>query len=561
MKMKITLVWILALLCFGSFQESSGTGRTKIWIFLKDRPYLNSEELSAKHLARFSPEAVNRRTVRGEPRLEESDFSVDPSYVKALESSGARILVESRWLNAVSARCDDSCREKVTALSFVKEIRPVVTYRRRPEVITDVPAFAAEVEETTGLKYGQSKAQLTQLNVPKVHRKGYAGQGEIVAIFDTGFRKDHIAFKDLTVVAEHDFVFGDDNVTNGGDSDSHGTGTWSCVGGAAPGKLYGAAYKASFLLANTEDVRSESQVEEDNWVAAFEWADKLGASVINSSLGYRDWYQPSDFNGATAVTTIIANTAAKKGIVVANSAGNEGPGVSTLNAPADAKKILTVGAVNANGLIADFSSRGPTADGRLKPEVVARGVATVVANNRSSTSFGASNGTSFSSPLVAGCAAALLSARPDWKPKDVIEAMTMTASQADAPDNTYGYGIVNLLAAIDYLPKKSVVLDHKELKDTSNTTKPYALSVRARAQRGLNDNAVFLFWKVQGESGYKMVQMSADPSKEDYFLAEIPAQSKGSTIQYYFRAQDVKGRKRKLPNKAPKQGTFDFMVR
>src|SRR5262249_53689076 len=158
-----------------------------------------------------------------------------------------------------------------------------------------------------------------------VHSQGFAGQGEIVAIFDSGFRKDHIAFKNHPIVAEHDYVFDDDNVQDGGQFDTHGTGTWSCVGGSAPGQLFGRAYKGSFILTATEDIGSETKVEEDNWVAAFEWADRLGATVISSSLGYSNWYTKADFNGTTAVTSRVASTAAKKGIVVVNSAGNDGP--------------------------------------------------------------------------------------------------------------------------------------------------------------------------------------------------------------------------------------------
>ncbi len=426
------------------------------------------------------------------------------------------------------------------------------TYRRALEAIEEVRGIQTFApDETSGLSYGTSKGQLTQLKVPQVHNKGFAGQGEIVAIFDSGFRKDHVAFAGHEIVAEKDFVFDDNNVSNGQSADSHGTSTWSCVNGEAPGTLYGPAYKAKVILASTEDIRSETVVEEDNWVGAVEFADRLGATVISSSLGYTDWYLPDDYDGVTAVTSRVASMAARKGILVVNSAGNSGPGASTLGAPADANNILAVGAVTANGSIADFSSRGPTADGRIKPEVVAQGVFTFVATDFSTNTFGRSSGTSFSCPLTAGCAAVLFSARQDWTPLQVREAIMKTASQAASPDNTFGYGVVNLLAALDYLPINSVVIDHKPLKNTPNAVQPYKVQARIRAQRGLNEDQLFLFWKPQGAGTYQKVPLTAIPNSADKFQGTIPPQSKGTTILYYIAAKDSKGKQGKYPFKAP----------
>jgi subtilisin family serine protease len=277
-------------------------------------------------------------------------------------------------------------------------------------------------------------------------------------MFDTGFRKDHVAFApaytDGRVLAEHDFVFGDGNTQNElGDDPSqhnHGTLTWSTLGGQADGNLYGPAYGADFILAKTEDIRSETQVEEDNWMAAVEWADSIGADVISSSLAYSDWYVYANFDGDQAVTTIAADMAAEMGIVVCNSASNSGPSAGTIAAPADADSIVTVGAVTSLGTIASFSSRGPTFDGRIKPEVCAQGVQTTCASPSGTTGYTTASGTSLSCPLVGGCAAVLLSAHPDWTPMQVREALMMTASQSATPDNNYGWGIVDLLAAVNY---------------------------------------------------------------------------------------------------------------
>lgn len=558
--MKTRFLSFLFILCvFPILPAMASSGR--VWILFTDRPALTGKALLAARVQSLTPAAASRRLVRADVIWDESDEPLDSSYVRRIRAAGATVFVESRWLNGVSAVCGESCLERVRKLPFVSEIRPVAVYRRAKEpIIEDTSKSLLNAEQSTGLKYGKSKEQLEQLNVPPVHKKGFAGQGEIVAIFDSGFRKDHIAFRGHTIVAEHDFVFQDDNVGNGSGFDSHGTATWSCVNGEVPGTLFGPGFKASVILAVTEDIRSETIVEEDNWVAALEWADGLGATVVSSSLGYPDFYRPSDLNGTTAITSRAASKAFRKGIVVVSSAGNEGPGVSTLGPPADAKKILAVGAVDIRGQIAGFSSRGPTADGRLKPEVVARGVSTFIATERSNTAYGRSDGTSFSCPLVAGCVAALLSAHPEWKPVQVREAFIKTASQAAQPDNTSGYGIVDLATALDYLPKRSIVIEHKPLKDSSSTTRPFQITARIRAQRGLKSDQLFVFWKRNGDSGFQKVPLTAVSNQPDQFEGQIPAQSKGTTISYYLSAKDSKGRTGKLPFTAPSD-LFSFQIR
>lgn len=560
LKFSLGFLFVLSLFVIENENTQAG-GRDKVWIFFTER-IAQHHPAGSKNLKSFSNAAISRRLRRAEIPFDESDLPVQKQYIDAVQRSGATVLIESRWLHAVSARCDASCRDRVSRLRFVTEIRPVRTYFRPLEPISPAPSgaepLAAAAEKA--LRYGKSKEQLNQIKVPFLHKKGFAGQGEIVAVFDGGFRKDHAAFKKQTVLAERDFVFGDDNVTNGSTTDSHGTATWSCVGGEAPGKLYGAAYRSQFLLAATEDIRGETIVEEDNWVAGFEWADQNGASVISSSLGYSDWYTQSDYNGVTAITSKVVSKAAKKGIVVVNSAGNSGPGPSTLVAPSDAKNMISVGAVNFLGAIAGFSSRGPTADGRIKPEVVARGVSTFVATSSSTNSFGRSSGTSFSCPLVAGAVATLLSAHPDWKPVQVREALLETASQSQNPDNTYGWGIVDLFAASEYLPKKSVVIDeHTPLKNSSNTSNPYRATARIRAQRGINPAQLFLFWKKEGDSTFQKVPFAAIAGKPDQFEAFIPGQPRGTTVLYYLGARDIKGKATTLPFPAP-SSTFQFRI-
>ncbi len=537
-------------------KEASG----RVWIFFKDKPQWKLKAYHPATVLQYSDAALQRRESRGLASWEENDLPVDSSYVNMVRSAGARVRTESRWLNAVSAVCNADCVARVRAFSFVSSIEPVRTYRRPLESIQQTPEIRLAPQSTDALSYGSSRDQLEQLRVPVVHNRGFSGKGEIVAVFDTGFRKDHLAFRSQKLIDERDFVFDDDNVTNGGNFDSHGTGTWSCIGGATPGQYYGPAYQADFLLAVTEDIGSETIVEEDNWVAAMEWADRNGASVISSSLGYINWYGPSDFNGTIPVTSRAASTAARKGIVVVNSAGNEGPGSPSLSAPADAFDILAVGAIDSQGIIANFSSRGPTVDGRIKPEVVARGVATYVAGSFTPQAFVRASGTSFACPLVAGCAAVLLSARPDWTPLQVREALMMTASRANAPDNDYGWGIVNLNKAIDFLPAKSVVIDHKPLKDTNRTAQPYQVLTKIRAQRALNPSQLFLNWRRQGSATFTKVLFQAVAGQADRFQALIPSQSSGTTVEYFLSAKDVAGKQTRIPYRAP-TNLYSFKIR
>lgn len=538
---------VVTLLCFIFIDHAQTSDQSKVWILFKDRPFLKQSTLHPTQITHFTKEAIRRREDRATVAWDESDYPPDSLYINSLKQAGAKILVESRWLNGVSALCDSKCRQAVNQFSFVSEIRPVVTYRRSKEKI--LPAAPEELKPSANqLAYGSSLAQLQQIKVPFLHQRGFAGQGEIIAIFDAGFRKDHVAFKNATIVGEHDYVFNRDFVS---DIDSHGTSTWSCVGGAAPGVLFGPGYKASFILAITEDVRSETQVEEDNWVAAFEWADRLGATVVSSSLGYIDWYTPADLNGSTPITSRVASTAAKKGIVVVNSAGNEGPGSQTLGAPADARNILAVGAVDKNGMLTFFSSRGPTADGRIKPEVVARGLSTWVATDFGTHSFGRGSGTSFSCPLVAGASAALLSAHQEWNPFQLREAVIQTANNAAQPDNDAGYGIPNFQTAYDYVPVNGINFQHTPLKNTSNHTAPIPVTARIRAYRGLNPSAVFVMWKRQGSANaFTQVHLSASATV-DRFEGKIPTQPAGTTVMYFLTAKDSAGKVFKFPLHAP----------
>jgi serine protease AprX len=380
--------------------------------------------------------------------------------VERLAGTGVR--QRSRWLNGVSVELDPRGREAIRGLSCVLGLQPVAHLRRR-EAVPAVPSAGPPGGSSASrpgdhtYDYGPSFHQLDMLRVPEAHDMGITGEGVFVCCLDSGFYKEHEALQSMEIVAEYDFVFGDGDTQNSAEDDPgqhrHGTGVVAVIGAFVPGRLIGPAFGAAFLLGKTEDIRSETAVEEDNWVAGMEWADSLGAEVISSSLGYREFdggggYSWSELDGSTAVTTVAANRAVERGIAVAVSMGNDGPAPGTLSAPADAVRILSCGAVDSARRLADFSSRGPTGDGRLKPEVCAQGVDTYWASSSGPFNYGYADGTSLSTPLVGALCALLLQAHPDWSPLKVREALAFSAGRFRTPDNGYGHGVPDLVKAL-----------------------------------------------------------------------------------------------------------------
>ncbi len=443
-----------------SFLADRNADTASVWVFFTDKAISGREGFQAEAAAvSISPKVLKRRAKVNRDEVLFVDLPVAPEYVDRVAALGGRLRRVSKWLNAASFNIAPDQLDAVAALPFVAEIRPVAEFKDKPTETAPIRSAPDQSLDATALSYGYALDQLAQIHVPEVHDKGYDGTGVTLAMFDTGFRLTHEAFAqafaDGRVLAMYDFVFNDSNVDyepgiDWSSSISHGTLTWSTAAGYKPGYLYGPAYKANILLAKTEDVRSETQVEEDNWIAALEWADSLGADVISSSLGYSDWYTSADMDGATAPISIAAGTAASLGIVVCNSMGNEGPGTTSMSAPADAFDIIAVGAVDAGGTIASFSSRGPTADGRTKPEVVARGVSTSAASASSDAAYTTASGTSLSTPLMAGVACLLVQARPEFPPTLIRQALMETADRATNPDNNYGWGLANADSALSW---------------------------------------------------------------------------------------------------------------
>ena len=465
-------------------QELRRTDRRReslpVWVYFKDRGGAEAQSLD-KALVRarqdLAARCLRRRSkVRDASGLvDSSDLPVNPPYIERVAPLVKKIRTVSRWLNAVSAEAAPPGIAALRALPFVREVDLVLSFARNEPSAPQGPDEALDIPDPFFALYGPSFTQINQIHVWPLHRAGFSGRNVLVCMMDTGFRKSHEIFSNARLVAEWDFVNGDgdveQNLADPNDySDSHGTGTWSILGGYKPGELVGPAHGADFLLAKTETEKFEQPIEEDYWVAGIEWAESLGADVVSSSLGYIDWYSFADLDGKTAVTTRAANRAVSLGVVVVNAAGNERDNAwRHIIAPADGFDVIACGAVDSMARIASFSSPGPTFDGRIKPEVCALGVRNWLASNRTdgSSTYSRGSGTSFSTPLVAGAAALLLEIHPDWTPAQVRAALLSTASRSQAPDNDFGWGIVDAALAADIgLP--SISLSGYDLDDDAS---------------------------------------------------------------------------------------------
>lgn len=443
-----------------------------VWVYLRDKGpdfgRARIESLRSLDLP-LSQRALARRSLRAKGTIvDRTDLPVFPSYVDAIGEHAGEVRTVSRWLNAVSVRATAEELLQLTRFEFVRRIEPVATeIRILPDPEPDFergspPPRTLELDSersfprtTIPFDYGPSASQVYIMLSDLLHNAGYDGSGVLICMLDTGFRTDHSALAHLNLIAERDFINWDaETGFEPGDPSgqfSHGTWTLGTVAGFEDGELVGPAFAADYALAKTERVDAEVPAEEDYWVAGLEWADSLGADVVSSSLGYFDWYTYDDMGGDSAVTSRAAGLAAAKGILVVTSAGNEGnmwgAGNGGLIAPGDADSVITVGAVDDLGTVAPWSSRGPTFDGRIKPEVCGMGVSTRTINEAGTTGYKRVSGTSLSTPLVAGACAQILQMRPAWTPMEVRDAIIQTATQASMPDNAYGYGIINAFAA------------------------------------------------------------------------------------------------------------------
>ncbi len=405
-----------------------------------------------------------------EPTSRQLGLPLDPAALDWLQEHDIRIRFQSRWLNAVSAELRAGEVDRLRAHPLIAGVEPVRRLTRTPSDVVGKPLVPSD-SGSLG-RHGWAYEQLAQIGVTALHRAGLDGTGVRVALLDNGYHyTEHPAFAQLQVIAARDFINGNDTVTDQtdqpvtgdetrSDQNIHGAQVLSLIAGDDAGRFVGVAPRARFILGKTEDNGEEMPIEEDRWVAGLEWADSLGADIVSSSLGYTTWddgtgYTFDDLDGRTTVTARAAAAAVQRGMVVVVAAGNEAGTVwNAITTPADAPGVIAVGSVDVplpgtrDPVLASTSSHGPTADGRIKPDLVAPGQGVVAANIRGG-GYMRVHGTSFAAPLVAGVCALLLQAQPEWTPEDVLEALRSTALDLGetGPDNLYGWGQVDARAA------------------------------------------------------------------------------------------------------------------
>ena len=457
---KIFLLLFLTATLFAQAQIATNI----YWVHFTDKN--NSPYSIDNPEAYLSQRALQRRANQG-IAIDEYDLPVNPQYLQAVADCGAQLLNPTKWLNGVTVYVTNpSVIDAINALEFVDVVRNCPNDPKAQELKERWLANEMKAaEDSRGMYgfYGGAQTQVTQINANALHDYGFMGEGVIVAVLDGGFigAQNHPAFDNMReegrFLGTRDFVYGSTSVFS---QSSHGTSCLSTMGAYVPNTFVGTAPKASYYLLHTEDGNSENIVEEYNWVSGAEYADSLGVDVCSTSLGYIDfdmsqWDHPqSHFDGKTAPMSVGAEIAVSRGMICLNSAGNEGEpwgggNQCTLGIPADAEHVLSIGSVDGSGNRSYFSSVGPTYDGRIKPDVMAMGEGTYVADGYGDYYNG--NGTSFSNPVMAGAVTCLRQAFPNASVQEICDAVRACGDHAENPDSRYGYGIPDFSRVLEMM--------------------------------------------------------------------------------------------------------------
>jgi serine protease AprX len=475
---KILLVFTSFLVICLSLQTTSLYAQSGYWrVFFKDKGneiVAPGSNLWYKTMALHSQRALDRRK-KNNPKAQiitNADAPVNADYLNAISKFSDSLMLTLRWYNYAVIKTDSQRIENIKKLSFVKGVqRTGVKYFPVQTMTAYNSAFVKTQNHPLGrvnsidncgvFRYGPSFNQASLLQIPLIHQMGITGQEAVLSFLDSGFRwKQHSATKNNNVIAEYDFIQKDSITANQiGDvpsQDYHGSICFSTVSGFQQDSLIGIAPFAIFMLAKTEDIPTEQHLEEDNYAAAVEWSEALGADLISSSLGYSAFNQPleenytfSDFDGKTTITSKIVNEAVKRGVICITAAGNDGPRDSTLITPSDADSVISVGAIAPDGNTpANFTSRGPRADGKIKPDIAAQGIGVVCINPGDTLALTAANGTSLATPLIAGAMGLMISAFPEIPGYTLRNALFETANNAKAKDNYLGHGLAKVHSAM-----------------------------------------------------------------------------------------------------------------
>ena len=537
------LLFLFLLFSISEFSEAQLTA--KFWITFTDK---NGSPYSVSNPSAFlSQRAISRRLKYGIP-VQYNDLPPNPAYIDSLVKIGAVIFNRSRWFNAVSIAMPDTTTmmPKIRALPFVQKTLFITAMKPR----TGKKIFPSLIPHSTKRKlqpaggpdttnYGSAYSQYHMIQVDCLNNEGFKGKGRQIAIIDTRFGTvDKLAAFDSVrtrgqILGTWDFVWEIPKVYDDSNNDNHGEEVFSCIAGNLPGQMVGDGRDANFYLLRSEDLYSENMIEDDNWASAAEYADSAGADVISSSLGYNTFddgsksYTYADMNGKTTVASIAATIAAEKGMIVCVAAGNDGSDSwHYIDSPADADSILTVGAVTIAGTYAYFSSTGPTADGRIKPNVAAQGDPATVASP-----YGGAvgdDGTSFATPIIAGAVASLWQADSTATNMQIIDAVEKSASQYSKPDSLLGYGIPNFCLALNILTgikeNKPVSLLLKTFPD------PFTNSITLSFYSSYSENVTVTLSNIIGQQVYSKVEKTASGGNRLITIDDLQDLPKGMYI-------------------------------
>jgi hypothetical protein len=575
----------------------SDDSKVLVWVFFKDKgERLNKFYEAPKNVVSELSLKRRAKTLDKSSLIDFTDLPVCNEYISGLQKQGFELNQISRWFNGVSGYITKKDYNNLLLLPYVQSTDIVIQYEKEPELKTTAPELnttapelnkiSPESVQTNVLNYGPSLTQDQQINIPALQNLGYNGQGVTICMMDDGVTLlSHKAFASMHIIATYDFVnhrvyIGDGQ--GGMGIGNHGTETLSTIGGYYPGVLIGPAYGANYLITKTENSQSNTPLQEDNWIAAMEWADSIGVDITSSSLSHLFYISPypsyswQSMDGHKAKITQGCLMAARKGIIVVNSAGNDGfdPSHNTLGVPADADSIITTGADSSNGLRADFSSVGPTVDGRIKPDVMAMGVHVIVASpdNPATTFF--NDGTSFSCPLTAGVCALLLSINPSLTNMQIRDAIRNTASNHLSPNRLIGWGLINALAAanLSTLPVEITTFSAKAVGNEIDliwTTATENSNHGFEIQKKSNDNTFTSIGFVNGNgntniaSNYFFEDTKPQPRLNIYRLKQIDnngAIKFGSEVSVNFTVVDNFALYQNYPNPFNPSTTINYSL-
>ena len=466
----------------------------------------------------LSPKAIHRRQNQQIPITEE-DLPVSQDYLDSIKKLGIEILYELKWLNGVVIKPTPTQLEAIRNIKLSLSITSI--YEAAPVKSTSPQSGVKEIEKTKKVEfdqsyYGNGYDAISNVSGTFLHQKGFMGQGMLIAIIDDGFYHANSigifeeAFSNGRIIATKDFVNPSSDIFS---EDSHGTHVFSVIGANIPTKMVGTASEANFVLLRSENFDSEQIVEEYNWAAAAEFADSIGVDIINTSLGYTTFDVPSqdhnysDLTGEKTPAAIACSIAAKKGMLVVCSAGNEGNKTwKYISTPADAKGIITVGAANPDSTLAVFSSVGPSADGRVKPEIIALGSDVGIISDAGILIQG--NGTSYASPIITGMAACLWQAFPRLSANQIREAIITTATQSAGPTDSKGFGIPN--ARLAYYNLLETGGDAKCIRP-SLSPNPFANDIQVAIPSPTSSDLDITIYSCSGECIYRQ-QLPISPA-------------------------------------------------